>query len=111
MKTITLKLKYKIFEKICGLLSYISLGSTGAKNIDMSIERKAAYSIAFLLSKKLRKKLIDKENTTGDFKLKLNYHEAYSLYIMLQTHAYSFNDCYTETMMQKIINELNQQLI
>ncbi|TWP23507.1 hypothetical protein ETU10_07225 [Apibacter muscae] len=76
---------------------------------------KAALSLAFILSKKLRKKQIDKEQAINKmFNIKLLYHEAYALYVILLNQKDKIeieaDDYLSEVKIQQIINELDQAL-
>lgn len=94
------------------------------RNIDFSAawinatkEQRVAYSLIQGVLKKIRKKIIDKEgtSTTKYFKMKLSYPDAYAVYYSLLFGLKNMDidpyDYYSETTLQKIVNQLDQQLL
>lgn len=80
-----------------------------------SMELRSALSISKELSKRLRSKAISKEGSNKPVKMKLPYEYAYGLFLILKNISGKLDidpeDYYTENAIQKIINELAQQLI
>lgn len=108
-KQIKLNMSRTAINAVCWILEELDT----EKFYTSSKEEKSAYSLAFVLSKKMRKKLIDREGNLKDFTMKLVYHEAYALYLILlaQKHVIDY-DCISElTEIQLVINQLDQKLL
>lgn len=112
IKEITLKLKIYDLNLVCDIISRIDI-RTAWQNATK--EQRVAYSLLQGVLKKIRKKIIDKEGTTKVFKMKLDYPDASTLYFSLKEGIKYMDtdpfDYYTDNTIQKIINELDQQLI
>jgi hypothetical protein len=79
-------------------------------------EQRVAISLSKSVSKKLRKKIIDKEGIHGkEFKVKFTYPEAFALFTLLHSNKWELeidpHDYFSDTRIKTITNQLHQELI
>jgi len=88
------------------------IGSSEFTVAKATMHQKAAYAAMGRLSKKIRKKLIDKEDCLKLYKMTFTYDEAFFLYTILMATKYMLplDDIHWGCIIQHLINDLDQKL-